>query len=151
MTGKAVENFRLRNQNGDFFDLYENLDKNILLIFYPKDNSRVCTEQLRNYQLQENLFLKNNIKVVGINVEAVDSHKKFCDERDITIPLLFDEKKVVSRKFGALNFLGINKRKMVLIGTKREVVFEQDISYFNFPSGDEILAKFEKLKILQKT
>ena len=151
MSDKKIENFRLRDQYGNFFDLYDHLDENILLVFYPKDNSRVCTEQLKNYQLQEDLFLKNNIKVVGINVESVDSHKRFCDNKDITIPLLFDENKLVSRKFRALNLLGFNKRKMVLIDTKREVVLEQDIPYFNFPSCEEILAKIEKLKILQKT
>jgi len=151
VAGNEVENFRLKDQYSKFFDLYKNLDKNILLIFYPRDNSHVCTEQLRNYQSKENLFLKRNIKVVGINVEAVDSHRKFCDDKDITIPLLFDENKKVSRKFKALNLLGFNKRKMVLIDTKREVALEEDIPYLNFPSGEDILAKIEKLKILQKT
>ena len=40
---------------------------------------------------------------------------------------------------------------MVLIDTKREVVLEEDIPYLNFPSGEDILANIEKLKILQKT
>lgn len=151
MIGEKVENFRLKDQHGNYFDLYENLDKNILLIFYPKDNSRVCSEQLKNYHLQENLFLEKNIKVIGINIEAVDSHKKFCDKINIQIPLLFDEKKEISRKFKALNFLGFNKRKMVLIDTNGKIALEQDISYLNFPTGGEILSKIEKLKISQKT
>ncbi len=151
MIGQEVENFRLQDQNGNLFDLYDNLNTNILLVFYPKDNSKVCSKQLKNYQLQESFFLKNDIKVIGINVEDVKSHKKFCDDEDIRIPLLFDKKKLISRKFEALNFLGINKRKMVLIDKNRKVVLEQDISYFNFPTAEKILEKIEKLKILQKT
>ena len=151
MVGEKVENFRLKDQDGNFFDLYENLDKNILIIFYPKDNSRVCSEQLKNYQLQKNLFLEKNIKVVGINIDNVESHRKFCDKIHISIPLLFDEKKKISRKFNALNFLGFNKRKMVLIDTSGKIVLEQDIQYLNFPLTEDILSKIGKLKILQKT
>ena len=151
MVGEKVENFRLKDQNGIFFDLYENLDKNILIIFYPKDNSRVCSEQLKNYQLQKNLFLEKNIKVVGINIEDVESHRKFCDKINISIPLLFDEKKKISHRFKALNLLGFNKRKMVLIDTNGKIVLEQDIQYLNFPLTEDILSKIGKLKILQKT
>ena len=151
MLGEKVENFALEDQNGKLFDLYENLDKYVLLVFYPKDNSKVCSKQLKNYQLQEKMFQEKKIKVVGINIDNVESHRKFCDKIHISIPLLFDEKKKISRKFNALNFLGFNKRKMVLIDTSCKIVLEEDIQYLNFPLTEEILSKIEKLKILQKT
>ena len=151
MLGEKVENFTLEDQDGKLFDLYENLDKNVLLIFYPKDNSKVCSKQLKNYQLQEKMFQEKKIKVVGINIDNVKSHRKFCNDLNLKIPLLFDKKKMISRKFRALNLFGFNKRKMVLIDTTGKIVLEQDISYFNFPLAEEILANIEKLKILKKT
>ncbi len=151
MVSKVVDNFRLKDQNGKIFDLYENLNNNILLVFYPLDNSRVCTEQLKNYSQQEYLFLNNNIKVIGINIGRVESHKRFCENKNIEIPLLYDKSKIVSRKFRAINFLGINKRKLVLINMNKEVVLDQDVGYFEFPTVEEIMQKIEKLKKLQKT
>jgi thioredoxin-dependent peroxiredoxin len=151
MIGEKVDNFRLKDQNGNSFDMYENLNKNILLVFYPKDNSRVCSKQLQNYQIREDLFAKKDIKVIGINIDDINSHKKFCEDKGIKLPLLFDERKAISRKFKALNLVGMNKRRMILIDKNKRIVLEQDVSYLNFPSAEEIVQKIEKSKILPKT
>jgi len=140
MVGDEVNNFRLKDQYDNLFDLYENLDRNILLVFYPKDNSRVCSKQLQNYQIREDLFLKKDIKVIGINIESIKSHKSFCDNKEIRFPILFDENKVISRKFKALNIFGFNKRKMVLVDKNRKVAMEKDLPYYNFPTAEELLS-----------
>jgi thioredoxin-dependent peroxiredoxin len=140
MVGDEVDNFRLKDQYDNLFDLYENLDKNILLVFYPKDNSRVCSKQLQNYQIREDLFLKKDIKVIGINIESIKSHKSFCDNKEIRFPILFDENKVISRKFNAINIFGFNKRKLVLVDKNRKVAMEKDLPYYNFPTAEELLS-----------
>ena len=43
MKGDIVENFILKNQNGNDFNLFENLDKKVPIVFYPRDNSPVCS------------------------------------------------------------------------------------------------------------
>jgi peroxiredoxin Q/BCP len=140
MVGDEVDNFRLKDQYGNLFDLYENLERNILLVFYPKDNSKICSKQLQNYQIREELFLKKDIKVIGINIESIKSHKSFCDVKEIRFPILYDENKVISRKFKALNLLGFNKRKLVLVNKNRKVSLERDLSYYNFPTAEELLS-----------
>ena len=50
MLDEVVENFILKDQDKDF-NLYENLDRKVLLVFYPKDNTPVCNLQLTNYDL----------------------------------------------------------------------------------------------------
>jgi peroxiredoxin Q/BCP len=139
MVGDEVRNFRLKDQNDNLFDLYENLDRNILLVFYPRDNSRVCSKQLQNYQIREDLFLKKDIKVIGINIESIKSHKSFCDEKEIRFPILFDENKMISKQFKALNLFGFNKRKVVLIDKNRKVAMERDLPYYNFATTEELL------------
>ena len=59
MVGAIVENFSLKDQEGNTFNLYENLDESILLVFYPKDDSPVCTKQLTNYQKEYQLLKKS--------------------------------------------------------------------------------------------
>lgn len=146
--GDMVENFTLKDQNGNEFDLYKNLDKKILLVFYPKDNSPVCSMQLSEYQLNINDFDKNGIKVIGINTESVDSHLTFCNHRQINFPLLSDVDKKVSRSFDALTLLGLNKRKLVLIDTDKKIKYGQSVAAFRYPGSGYILEKLKKLQII---
>jgi peroxiredoxin Q/BCP len=140
MSLRLAENFILRDQHGNNFELYKNLDKNILLIFYPKDNSLVCSKQLRDYQSNINKFTEAGIKPVAINIESVDSHKSFCDNKEINFPVLSDSKKSVSRKFNALNLLSLNRRKIVVINPSREVIYEKNMHGLNYLKTEEILA-----------
>jgi peroxiredoxin len=139
VVGDIARNFSLKDQYGNEFELYKNLDKRILLVFYPKDDSPVCTKQLANYEQYLTDFEKNNIKVVGINTAASDSHFSFCNNLGLKFPVLSDISKQISKNYKALNLLGINKRKLVLIDTNRRIVFEKVILPFFYLSAGQIL------------
>lgn len=144
----TAENFVLSDQHGNKFELYRNLEKNILLIFYPKDRSLVCSRQLSNYQLNIQKFLEMGIQPVAINVESIDSHKSFCDLKGLEFSVLSDNEKTVSKRFGALNILSLNKRKLVLINPGKEIVYEKTVFTLNFPKTDDILKDLRSLKII---
>ena len=146
--GDIVENFTLKDQNGNEFDLYGNLDKKVLLVFYPKDNSPVCSRQLSEYQFNIDEFNKNGIKVVGINTESVDSHLTFCNNQQINFPLLSDIDKKVSRSFDALTLLGLNKRKIVLIDTDKKIKYTKSVAAFRYPGSGYIFEELNKLQIV---
>ncbi len=139
MVGDIARNFSLKDQHGNEFELYKNLDIRILLVFYPKDDSPVCTKQLRNYEQYLTDFEKNNIEVVGINTAASDSHFSFCNKLRLNFPVLSDISKQISKNYKALNLLGINKRKLVLIDTNRRIVFEKVILPFYYLKAGQIL------------
>ncbi len=148
MPVKKAENFILKNQRGEDFELYKNLDHYVLLVFYPKDNSRVCSAQLDNYQKNIELLEKAGIRPVGINIESTGSHKSFCGNMNIQFPMLSDPGKKVSRSFNALNFLSINRRKLVLISPSREVVYERKIPFFRYDSTQRILEDLRMKQII---
>lgn len=139
MIGEIAENFILEDQYGNEFELYKNLDKRILLVFYPKDESPVCTKQLKNYDHHLNEFEKYNIKVVGINTAARDSHFSFCNKLTLNFPVLSDISKQISKNYKALNLLGLNKRKLVLIDKNKRIIFEKAVSPFYYLNADQIL------------
>ena len=144
MVGQSVPNFTLLDQNGNDFELYKNLDKNILLVFYPKDNSPVCSRQLADYNMNSNKFLDKNIKLVGVNIDTQELHQSFCGSLNISFPVLSDKTKEISKRFNALNLLGINKRKVVLIGMNKSILFEKStlpIIYDNSENLLELLSK----------
>ncbi len=139
MSIQKAENFILKDQWGKNFELYTNLDRYVLLVFYPKDNSTVCSAQLENYQQNIKDFEEAGIRLVGINIESTDSHKSFCRNINIQFPMLSDPDKKVSRIYNALNFLSLNKRKLVLISPSREIVYEKNILVFRYVSTRKIL------------
>ena len=139
MVGDIAKNFSLQDQHGKEFELYKNLDKRVLLVFYPKYDSPVCTMQLTNYEQYLTEFEKSNIKIVGINIGESDSHFSFCNKLGLKFPVLSDKSKQISKNYKALNLLGMNKRKLVLIETNRQIIFEKTIFPFYYIKASQIL------------
>ena len=143
--GEVVQNFKLKDENGNEFELYKNLDKKVLLAFYPKDDTLVCSTQLAEYNDNLDDFLNNGVKVIGISTDSVESHSNFCSKLKLNFPLLADEDKTVSKQFDAVNFLGMNKRLLVLIGTDKKVLWTGSTLSITFIKSGEIL---EKVKLV---
>lgn len=140
----AVENFQLKDQFNNKFDLYENLDQDVLLVFYPKDNTPVCTKQLIDYSLNQAELKNFGIKVVGINIDPVDSHKSFCANNKIDFLVLSDLEKKVSKYYDALNLLKQNKRKLVLVGKDKQVKYERSSLPMFFVDTRQLLDDLKK-------
>ena len=140
----VVENFNLLDQNRQEFELYKNLDKDVLLVFYPKDNTPVCTKQLVDYSLNQEELNKLGIKIVGVNVDPVESHNKFCQNNKIDFPLLSDSEKYVSKYYSALNLIGQNKRKLVLVGKDKRVKYIRTTLPIFFVDSRQLLIELKE-------
>lgn len=143
--GDLVSNFVLKDENGKDFELYENLDRLVLLAFYPKDNTLVCSTQLSDYNKNLNDFIKNGVKVIGISTDSVESHSNFCSKLKLNFPLLADIDKTVSKEFDAINILGMSKRILVLVGTDKKVLWTDSTLSIKYIKSEEILEKVEFL------
>ncbi len=145
MVGEIVEDFVLEDQNGNTFSLYNNLNCKILLIFYPKDDTPVCTRQLSDYSINREIFNNLEINIVGINTGSVESHNSFARSCKLDFPVLSDPHKEVSQRYKALNIFGINKRKLVLIGVDKKILFEKDFLSFTYLSSHKLKGIFEEI------
>lgn len=146
--GDVVENFQLKDQDGNVFDLYKNLDKDVLLVFYPKDNTPICTKQLVDYSLNKSELQKYGIKIIGINIDGIDSHNNFCTNNKIDFPVLSDNEKKISKQFDALHLLGRNKRKLVLIDKNKIIKFEHSTLPMFFVDTTQLLSELSKSKLI---
>ena len=115
MVGKEAPDFELSDQFGKIFKLSKNLHHGIVLVFYPKDKSVICTKQLCEYNSDYEEFMKLGFQVVGISVDEKESHKKFSDKHHFNFPILSDIDKSVSKKYKALSITGTSKRKIIVI------------------------------------
>lgn len=107
--GKPAPDFELPDQNGATHKLSDYRGQWVLLYFYPKDDTPGCTKEacsIRDYFPQ---FGKLKVKVLGVSVDSVLSHKKFVDKYKLPFTLLADVDKKVVNLYGAWrekNFLG---------------------------------------------
>ncbi len=99
--GDKIPYFSLRDQNGVPLDIKELIGrKNLVIYFYPKDGSPVCTRQACNFRDQSEAFDEADAIVIGISGQSVDSHKRFAEANNLTFPLLSDEDNKVRKMFG---------------------------------------------------
>src|SRR6185437_4260450 len=90
--GEAAPNFTLPSQDGTSISLDQFKGKWVVLYFYPKDFTQGCTIEAHNFQADQPKYDKMNAAIVGVSVDSVDSHQKFCTTENLTFKLLADEK-----------------------------------------------------------
>ena len=96
---QKAPNFKLPSSNGNIFEI-DKIKKNIILYFYPKDDTPGCTIESKDFNKLNNIFKKYKTLVFGISKDSIDSHKKFKKKYKIKFDLLSDEKLTVIKKFG---------------------------------------------------
>ena len=125
---KKAPNFKLPSTNGSIFELSKIKNKNIILYFYPKDDTPGCTLESRDFSKLNGVILKNNTVVYGISADNIETHLKFKKKYKLKFHLLSDEKLSVIKKYGVWaekSFLGKKYmgivRTTVLINTKGKI------------------------------
>lgn len=88
----------------------------VVLIFYPGDNTPVCTRQLIAYTDDIDQFLELDAQLLGLSPDDVDSHQGFADEQGgFAFPLLADVDKEVARAYGVLGPVGFYRRCIFVV------------------------------------
>jgi thioredoxin-dependent peroxiredoxin len=98
--GDAVPKFELLDSDGNKVKSTDYNGKKYVIYFYPKDFTPGCTTEADEFTKNYKNFKKNDIEIVGISKDDVDSHKKFCAKMKIPFILLADTKTDVAKKFG---------------------------------------------------
>lgn len=98
--GQKAPNFKLKDQNGKVISLDSLKGRNVVLYFYPKDNTSGCTTEACNFRDEFPKFNKLDAVILGVSPDSVESHKKFAEKYHLPFSLLSDEKKEVLEKYG---------------------------------------------------
>ena len=107
--GSMAPDFTLLSQEGKSVSLKEFSGKWVVLYFYPKDQTPGCTREAHNFQLDQSKYDQRNAVVLGVSLDSVDSHKKFCTKEGLNFKLLADRDGKVSEEYGSLTNLGVAK------------------------------------------
>jgi len=102
--GDTAPDFIAENQDGSQFHLHDYLGKkNIVLYFYPRDESGGCTKEACSFRDNYDVFKTTGAEVVGINSQSVESHKKFAKHHHLPYILLSDKGSKVQKLYGVPN------------------------------------------------
>lgn len=96
---KAVD-FCLPDQNGETICLKDFGDKWVVLYFYPKDNTKGCTLEAKDYRDNLESLEKLGAAVVGVSPDSVESHQNFAERYNLNFSILSDSDHGVLEKYG---------------------------------------------------
>jgi len=112
MVGDPAPDFMLDGTDGRF-RLSDHRGERVVLLFYPGDNTPVCTRQFCSYRDDSEELSALGATVVGISSQDVDSHRQFTSDHDLNVPLLADEGGAVAKAYGA---------HAPIVGTRRAAI-----------------------------
>lgn len=143
--GIKAPGFTLPDGVGNMVSLAEFKGRKVLLVFYPGDDTPVCTAQLCDYRNNVTEFTKRGITVLGISSDSPASHSRFTEKHSLPFQLLSDESKSVARAYDALGFLGMSQRAYVLIDEEGTVLLSySDFLPITYQPMKELLARIDE-------
>jgi peroxiredoxin Q/BCP len=113
--GDTAPSFTLPGTGGKDYSLSDYAGQPVVLVFYPGDDTPVCTRQLNTYNDDVSEFEGVGAQVLAVSSQDVASHEKFAAKHGFTFPLLADTDKAVAGAFGTLGPLGFPRRSVFVI------------------------------------
>jgi peroxiredoxin Q/BCP len=98
--GDLAGDFKLPSTRGKDITLKEHRGKDVILYFYPKDDTPGCTAEACSFRDHESDLSKTHAVVLGVSTDSIESHEKFRDKYKINFPLLSDQTADVAKMYG---------------------------------------------------
>ncbi len=143
--GDDAPDFTLAGIDGDErrdYTLSSYRGTTVVLVFYPGDNTPVCTRQLNQYTTDIERFAEIGAQVLALSPQSVDSHEGFASKQGgFGFPLLADEDKAVGKAFGILGPLGFYRRSIFVVDGHGKIAYvHRAVAGVTFRPTDQLVA-----------
>jgi peroxiredoxin Q/BCP len=132
--GTTAPDFTLKDQDGNSVTLSRLRGQNVVLIFYPRDETSVCRAQLCEFRDRSGLTTAKDALVFGINPQSASSHADFRERNNFSFPLLVDDGGRVCEAYHTRGL--VTKRTVYLIGRDGVIRYSRR----GKPTPEEVLA-----------
>jgi peroxiredoxin Q/BCP len=147
--GEQAPDFELPGTEGPF-KLSDHRGERVVLLFYPGDNTPVCTKQFCSYRDRGGDFASLEATVVGISSQDLASHEEFVAKNNLNVPLLADVDKQVAKAYSAHSSRLGTKRAVIVIDEQGTVRHRHDhLLGLDFQSVDDLKATLDGLPAAQ--
>lgn len=139
--GDRAPEFHLSGTGNKTYSLSDYKGQPVVLVFYPGDNTPVCTRQLQSYTDDWNQFEGLGAVVLALSPQSVESHEGFSCKLKLPFPLLADTDKKVGDDYGILGPLGFYRRSVFVIDGDGVVRYaHRSATSLTYRSTDELVA-----------
>ena len=125
--GQRAPDFRLRDGSDQEWALAQQRGKVVVLLFYPGDETPICTRQLCSLRDRWDDYSVTGAEVVGISTDSVESHKRFAEHHDLPLRLLSDAGGDVARMYGAQSLIPGKVARSVFVIDAEGIVRYRDV------------------------
>ena len=139
--GDTMPSFTLLDQDGKPFKSTDYVGTQMLVIyFYPKDESMVCTKEACAFRDSFDQFAKAGAKVIGVNGGTVESHKAFQQHYKLPFVLLSDPDNKIYKQFGVKNKFFMTGRETFVVDKKGKIVYAYEAMMQGKEHADDALS-----------
>ncbi len=138
--GDPAPDFSLPGTGGRTYSLSEYRGHPVVLVFYPGDDTPVCTKQLNTYNDDLSQFEGVGAQVLAVSQQDMESHDRFSGKHGFKFPLLADTDKAVASAYGILGPLGFPRRSVFVIDKEGVIRYaHRSIAGLSYKSTDELV------------
>lgn len=116
--GDKAPDFSIPGTGGRSYSLSQYAGQTVVLVFYPGDDTPVCTKQLNCYNNELAQFTDVGAQVLAVSAQDMASHERFATKHGFQFPLLSDTDKAVAGLYGTLGPLGFPRRSVFVIDSQ---------------------------------
>ena len=140
--GTNAPDFTLPDGEGNLWTLSAQRGKVVVLLFYPGDETPICTRQLCSVRDRWEDYKATGAEVVGISTDSVDSHEKFASRHELPLRLLSDSEQRVANLYGARSLIPGKVARSVFVIDAQGIIHHRKVQPLGLfrPKDDEVLA-----------
>lgn len=138
--GCVAPDFELRDSENQTWRLSDQRSKVVALVFYPKDETPVCTKQMCSMRDRWTDYQSTGAEVVAVSVGSVESHKQFAEHHGLPQRLLADERSDVTRLYDVRSLLGGSQRAVIVIDPQGVIRYRKSVLPIFRPGDDEVIS-----------
>jgi peroxiredoxin Q/BCP len=134
--------FTLKDGSGNDWRLSDNRGKVVVLLFYPGDETPICTRQMCSVRDRWEDYSATGAEVVGVSTDSVESHKKFAENHELPLRLLSDPSAEVANLYGARSLIPGKVARSVFVIDANGIIRYRDVRPLGLfrPKDDEVIA-----------
>jgi len=144
--GQTAPDFVLRDGEGDEWRLSDQRGKVVVLLFYPGDETPICTRQMCSVRDRWEDYAATGAEVVGVSTNSVDSHKSFAEHHDLPLRLLADVDRKVADLYSAQSLIPGKVARSVFVIDAKGIIRHRDVRPLGLfrPKDDDVIAAIRK-------
>ena len=139
--GTAAPDFTLSDGEGNPWTLSQQRGKVVVLLFYPGDETPICTRQMCSVRDRWDDYVATGAEVVGISTDSVASHQKFASNHELPLRLLSDADQSVANSYGARSLIPGKVARSVFVIDANGIIRHRKVQPLGLfrPKDDEVL------------